>query len=182
MSFILDALKKAEADRDPEARASLALAQQDRRRNRLLAYGLVVALIANAVLLLWLFLPEFENGVEQPVETPMLSPPAAAEPAAPPAPVKTQVTRPADPVASVNVEPVPVGSLPGEQRRRFPSLEFSTHIYAEDADLRAVVVNGVRLEEGDRLDNLRLHEITEEGAIFAFENRLVSVSVLDGWN
>ena len=57
MSYILDALKKAEADRDPEARASLAMAQHQQRRNRWLGYGLVIALIANAVILLWLFLP-----------------------------------------------------------------------------------------------------------------------------
>jgi hypothetical protein len=61
-------------------------------------------------------------------------------------------------------------------------LEFSTHIYADEADLRAIVVNGVRLKEGDRLDNVRLQEITEEGAVFAFENQLVSISVLDSWN
>jgi general secretion pathway protein B len=79
-------------------------------------------------------------------------------------------------------EPVPVSSLPGSQRQRFPDLEFSTHVYADDADLRAIVVNGTRLLEGDRLGNLRLHEITEEGAVFRFEDRLVSVSVLDAWN
>jgi hypothetical protein len=59
---------------------------------------------------------------------------------------------------------------------------FSTHIYAEEADLRAIVVNGIRLQEGDRVENLRLEEITEEGAVFAFENQLVSVSVLETWN
>ena len=79
-------------------------------------------------------------------------------------------------------EPIPVSSLPSSQRARFPELSFSTHIYADDADLRAIVVNGTRLEEGDRLGNLSLSEITEDGAVFRFEGRLVQVSVLDGWN
>jgi general secretion pathway protein B len=79
-------------------------------------------------------------------------------------------------------EPVALSSLPMEQKRRFPGLVFSTHIYAEEADLRAIVVNGIRLQEGDRVENLRLEEITEEGAVFAFENQLVSVSVLETWN
>ena len=79
-------------------------------------------------------------------------------------------------------EPVPVSSLPDAQRRRFPNLEFSTHIYADDAALRAIVVNGSRLEEGDRLQNLVLSQITEDGGVCRFEGRLVSVSVLDGWN
>jgi general secretion pathway protein B len=78
--------------------------------------------------------------------------------------------------------PFGVSSLPDAQRRRFPNLEFSTHIYADDADLRAIVVNGSRLEEGDRLQNLVLSQITEEGAVFRFEGQLVSVSVLDDWN
>lgn len=81
-----------------------------------------------------------------------------------------------------NPEPTPVSSLPSAQRARFPTLEFSTHVYADDADLRAVVVNGTRLEQGDRLGNMRLEEITEDGAVFRFEGRLVSVSVLDAWN
>ena len=80
------------------------------------------------------------------------------------------------------VEPTPVNNLPNSQRARFPELAFSTHIYADDADLRAIVVNGTRLEEGDQLGNLRLTEITEEGAVFRFEDRLVLVSVLDDWD
>ena len=75
-----------------------------------------------------------------------------------------------------------MNSLPSAQRARFPELTFSTHIYADDADLRAIVVNGTRLEEGDRLENLSLSEITEDGAVFRFEDRLVLVSVLDGWD
>jgi general secretion pathway protein B len=67
-------------------------------------------------------------------------------------------------------------------RARFPELSFSTHVYAEDAGLRAVVVNGERLTEGDRLGNLRLTNITETGVVFRFENYLVSISVLDDWD
>ncbi len=204
MSFILDALKKAEADRDPEARASLALAQHDQRRNRILAYGLVVALIANAAVLLWLFYPDAEPeaepaagpasaGVERtaPADTADTTAPQRTRTDAPtrqmpPPPVSTPAQRQSvrAPVSASAPDPTPVSvnSLSGEQRRRFPSLAFSTHIYAEDSDLRAVVVNGVRLKEGDQLENVRLYEITEDGAVFIFENRLVSVSVLDAWN
>ena len=206
MSYILDALKKAEADRDPEARASLALAQHDRRRNRLLTYGLIVALIVNASLLLWLFVPESDAPVPTPARATASSPPArdvlpppAAAPAAVPerpesppasaepspaaASVRTPERQPVtEPAPAAVADPVPVSSLSRAQQQRFPRLVFSTHIYADDSDLRAVVVNGVRLEEGDRLENVRLTEITEEGAVFAFENQLVSVSVLDGWN
>lgn len=250
MSYILDALKKAEADRDPDARASLAMAQLGQRRNRWLAYALVIALIANAAILLWLLAPEDQPLTDlvseivsaapvtreqahraEPTDidrsasvrasaTPQSQPQPQAQaqaqlqrqsqaetvPAERPSPSReAAVVSPAEPRAAeapsstanpsgdtiigpsssprrATAQPVPVGSLPGDQRRRFPNLDFSTHIYADDADLRAIVVNGTRLEEGDRLENLSLHEITEEGAVFSFEGRLVSVSVLDAWN
>ncbi len=231
MSYILDALKKAEADRDPEARASLAMAQHQRRRSRWLAYVIVIALIANAAILLWLFLPQpqqqttaregappaaAQQAQQEPMRQPQQAPPPArniAQPSAPAAVETTPTQRPTTPAAistspsaqaaqprmaaetatgetiigpgsapAPASEPLPVSSLPPGQRERFPALSFSTHIYADDADLRAIVVNGTRLEEGDRLDDLYLHRITEDGAVFRFEGRLVSVSVLDEWN
>ncbi len=216
MSYILDALKKAEADRDPDARASLAMAQHERRRNRWLIYAVVIALIANAAILLWLFLPDERPDAPAaestgqttnlaPVQTPQVRPPQPALPAsrgpgAADRVIEAPEPRPTRPAtitaesatgetiirpgaaAPPRSETVPVSSLPSAQRARFPNLSFSTHVYADDADLRAIVVNGTRLEEGDRLGNLRLAEITEDGAVFRFENRLVSVSVLDEWN
>lgn len=233
MSYILDALKKAEAERDPEARASLAMAQHERRRNRWLAYAAVIALIANAAILLWLFLPEPSTEPTSTKAQPPVQPAVAQEDRAdsrveetssgtpslnaapetarqqPPRATTAQTITPEPAPASspstsssmmaakdatgetiigpnatpaLTAAPLPVSSLPSGQRQRFPELEFSTHIYADDADLRAIVVNGTRLEEGDRLGSLRLEEITEDGAIFRFEDRLVSVSVLDAWN
>lgn len=82
----------------------------------------------------------------------------------------------------VSAGPAPLSSLPEPMRRRFPMLTFSTHIYAEEPDLRAVVVNGRRLVEGDRLGELRLERITEDGAVFLFEGREVEVGVLEAWN
>lgn len=212
MSYILDALKKAEADRSPETRAAMALAQHDRQRNRLLVYGLVVALIVNVILLLWLFLPREQDAASsQPAaqaqsETQSAAaPPGPAETAAMPGPqtaaatgtsitTADSATRLATPPAttapaadtlmtpSTRRTPQSLRSLPTGVQRRFPSLEFSTHVYADAPDLRAIVVNGTRLTEGERLGALRLEEITEEGAVFAFEDYLVDVSVLDGWN
>lgn len=218
MSYILDALKKAEADRDPDTRARLAFEVREQRRNRLITYGVLAALIANAVILLWVFLPEeltlpAARAPAEPVEattpaaaptvspaaTPAVSPVAEPEPAAP-APViaapttapARAVSRPADMApdevligprsAPASATPVTLSSLPDATRRRFPTLSFSTHIYAEEPDLRAVVVNGRRLVEGDRLGELRLERITEDGAVFLFEGRQVEVGVLEEWN
>ena len=47
--------------------------------------------------------------------------------------------------------------------------------------LRAVVANGTRLQEGDRLNDVTVEEITEDGVIVAFENYLVEIPVIESW-
>jgi len=195
MSYILDALKKAEADRDPDARASLAIEQRERRRHRLLIYFVLAALLANAVVLVWLFFPETPatTGQTTPIgsrstpgpdlERPMVreSPPSELSGGARSSSVHSEPTPPpkSTPPAVVSTT---LAALPAAARSRFPELTFSTHIYADDPSLRAVVVNGTRLTEGDSVDGVRVDEITESGAVFAFERYLVSVPVLEDWD
>lgn len=216
MSYILDALKKAEAERDPDARASLAIEARERRKQRLLVYAVTAALIANATLVAWILLPA---GNDSPAPSGVAATPAqtlpretareANVPAAAAATVSTNNRTSAsapDPVSSPGSstpqastsEPEParntapslptermeakLADLPESVRRNFPTLEFSTHIYADDPSLRAIVVNGVRLTEGDPLEGAVVHEITEDGAIFEYERYLVEVPVLDDWN
>ena len=196
MSYILDALKKAEADRDPDIRSRLAVEQLQRRRHRLLISVLAVALIANATMLAWLFLPDTgepedpaahhaqvpaPNIHEQPGSGEATPDSAVIQPGGEDAQPHRMVARQPDGEPVQPSRPVDRHGLPAAQRMRFPDLQFSTHIYADAADLRAVVVNGTRLVEGDRLGELVLQEITEEGAVFRFENRLVSVNVLEDW-
>jgi len=244
MSYILDALKKAEADRDPDTRARLAFEVREQRRSRLITTAVLVALIANAVILLWIFLPddlrfgtspgkdgasaaatpaERATVVPEPVGSvplPAVTPstasgpgatsrPPAAEPDAPvasqPLPLAAAGTGKRTPAAAPSTAaktpdmapddvligpnsvpssstPVSLGSLPDAMRRRFPTLSFSTHIYADEPDLRAVVVNGRRLVEGDQLGALTLERITEDGAVFLFEGRQVEIGVLEEWD
>lgn len=200
MSYILDALKKAEAERNPDTRASLALGEAERRRHRTLLYVVIAALLANAVVLLWLFLPESDQGpaAVTPGAERAASPSASTtERVASPGPSTTGPSPTGDRVpeimpatgplpAAPAPTPTPVrttlAALPAADRARFPALAFSTHVYADDPTLRAVVVNGTRLKEGDRLESLEVAEITESGAVFAFGNYLVSVPVLEGWN
>jgi type IV secretory pathway VirB10-like protein len=207
VSYILDALKKSEVENDPAAAASLALAQQrESARNRTIAALIVVALLANAAVLLWIFRPD--PGVPQePVgpsvaaskAEPLAVPGQRTEPAAPPQP---EVSAPGK-IATTDVpvinapppppparEPAPrpparirtqLADLPSDPKSRFPGLAFSTHVYAEDAVLRAVVANGTRLQEGDRLNEVTVEEITEDGVIVAFENYLVEIPVIESW-
>jgi len=79
------------------------------------------------------------------------------------------------------LERVDLDSLPPGPRSRFPGIAFSTHVYAEDPTLRAIVVNGDRMQEGDRIGDLLIQEITEQGVILEFESYLVEVPVFTDW-
>jgi hypothetical protein len=101
---------------------------------------------------------------------------AAQEPAVRPrAPVES---RP-DPARLTRVA---LNELPQEVRARFPGIAFSTHIYAEDADLRAVVANGRKLKEGDRVRGVEIVEITATGVLLAFERYRVDVPIVTDWD
>jgi len=196
MSYILDALNKAEADRDPQARANCAVAQRESHRQRLMIYALLAALLTNAVVLVWLFFPEptgsepiepppaatapSQSTARQPAPAPQITAPErSASPIAPPGPAaEPDLEPPAEP----RFQRTTLAGVSPAARIRFPELTFSTHVYADDPTLRAIVVNGTRLVEGDRLEGLIVHEITEEGAVFAFESYLVTIPVLEEWN
>jgi len=225
MSYILEALHKEEAERDPAAAVALTQNLAVRRQSRLLRIVLAVLLVTvlfNALLFLKLLRPD--DAAPAPPAAPAAGteprPAAAAtspspadpatgrtaagatppRPAVPPSPQpaagRTAVSAPAapQPAASPGVAgdaggsseltpapAVPRSELPAGVQARLPALSFSTHVYADDADLRAVVLNGRRLKEGESLDSLRLERITEDGVVLGFEDYRISVSVLEEW-
>lgn len=76
---------------------------------------------------------------------------------------------------------ITIAELPTAARNSFPELEFSTHIFADDPSMRAVVVNDKRLTEGEQMGELILRAVTEEGVVFGYRKHLVAVSVVDLW-
>ena len=117
---------------------------------------------------------------------------AAEPPAAPPLaareqrPVAAGTHRAAQPAVPDSARPperitARLSELPPTVRERFPGLVFSSHIFAEDPSLRAVVANGSRLVVGDAIGGARVEDITEEGVIVAFEDYLVDISVVADW-
>ncbi len=211
MSYILDALKKSEAESDPATAASLALTQQrESARNRNVALLIVIALLANVAVLLWIFRPE-PGAWQAPASTSAAV--GQPEPASEQAPIPSAASRIPNSPEPVISTPEPIAAraevpavaetqlgsaretrrqppakirarladLPESSKSRFPGLAFSTHVFAEDATLRAVVANGTRLQEGDRLNDVTVEEITEDGVVVAFENYLVEIPVIESW-
>ena len=191
MSFVLEALKKQEAGIDPDAAVSLARSAAQHRRHRLWMGLFAVAMAVNAGLLLWMYgdppatpstaaLPASPAG-EAPAQPRPETPAAAPARVTPEAPPATALAEPAAPPRS-EPERIPLGKLPPDARDRFPGIAFSTHIYAEDPELRAVVANGRRLTEGERIRGLEIVQITASGVVLAFENYRVEVPMVTDWD
>ena len=73
-------------------------------------------------------------------------------------------------------------ALPEPLRSRVAALEFSTHVYADEVDMRAVSIDGERLGEGDRSrTGVEVVEITPDGAVLSLDGTLVYVDVMARW-
>lgn len=210
MSFILDALKKSEAERQRQTGPTLYEMRAAPRRTSLPTWVFVVfaALAVNLLVLGYLLLrkpqaptattaatpaaaavtppaaptsqaraatadtppPVVQGPFRAPAQAPLPetaaatpeSTPATATPAARTAPATT-ASRPADSgaVSSLADMRTSGGSL--------PDLRLSLHVYDADPARRYLLLNGLRLREGDVMpDGLRVERITEDGAIMGW--------------
>ena len=221
MSYILDALKKSQAE---QAETGVNLQPPRRGTSRWLAAGLVVVLVINLALLAWIVLdkaaltdPDISPGVTAapqtapsaaaaPAETgtvpagdnedtaaqrPAVTVERSAEPVLEPEPAATVAASPTIPDAPAPaareraVRPTALADLPAQEQILYNGFNYSTHIYTDDPDLCAVVIDGERLTAGDSFKGLKVIAITETGVIFEEsrrgQRRQVAVSVLEQW-
>ena len=150
MSYILDALNKSEKERTRKKTPGLNALNDAPTSQGVNASHLLLALVLlagiNAAVIYYFFGRSLES--KTPPETLTME---HAEPASP-APtddIKTEnpaVT--AEPIPAVAVPaavPQETASLPAEP----PGIVITTHIFASDADLRRVNINGIDRREGD---------------------------------
>lgn len=190
MSFVLEALRRQEAAENPDAAAALYLADTRRHRQRLWIGLFLAALLVNVGLVTWLVAPGWLDALRTPgspgvVDIVTGADPAADTPAATAAAPDTAPASPADaapePVSEPPLQRTTLERLPASVRVRVPGLLFSTHVYSEEADLRAVVANGRRLVEGDRFGALTLVEVTATGVVMRFETYLIEIPIVGLW-
>jgi general secretion pathway protein B len=201
MSFILDALKKAESERNRAAGPVLMNVRIAPPRRRLPAWAWILGcvLVANLAVLAWLLLrtPQASTAAAAlagPVTTApapaMAAPassPAAAAPvgAAPPASTvyatppptlpSTSVAAPTTSITSARPAPPPppadLATLPSLQEVvaagvNLPALVMNMHVYDPAPTQRYVLLNGLRLAEGEFTpDGIKVESITERGAV-----------------
>jgi general secretion pathway protein B len=202
VSYILDALKKSEAERNRGVAPSLFAGRQDQIKSRVGAWVLFAALLVNACFAgYWLYsrnatTPRGEPSVvatpepqPQPQPEPQPAPVAAEQPVAQPtAPPIATATVPtiiaASPAPAPDVAPRPAPPpRPTTNEMELANLSFSTHVYASDPTKRAVTLNGRRLMEGDSISKgVVIKEITETGVILEVNGREVPLEVLQDWH
>jgi cytoskeletal protein RodZ len=229
MSYILDALKKSQAEQNAEGVSLATHATGGRKpRPRGLLTLVIFLVTTNIGLLLWVTLqrsqshPGADNtssstSEQKPEETqPSPSPLATATrqnpeqqapaslDATPPVQSDTRTERSNNlatqpsvtarpkpkPRAAPAVKKLQLSELPASEQSKFNSFNYSSHIYTDDPELCAVVINGQRLSAGDRFEGMEVIAITEEGVVFGSsrvtnqgqrEQLHVAVSVIEQW-
>jgi general secretion pathway protein B len=203
MSYILDALRRAEAERErgnvpglhtqPVAAPTAPVAPASLRPALLWAGVLALVLLVGA--LAWLLLarpaaPEPATLAVSPRIAPTPAPPLPAAPMAiapseamkvvPVAPVQpprsTAVSEPAS-AASPPPAIVPWDRLPESQRRQLPALAIGGAIWSESAANRMLIVSGQLLHEGDAAaPGVVLEQIRQKSAVLRWKDLRYEVS------
>ncbi len=206
MSYILDAVRKAEEERRQSQSAgtrSLAAQSMPQKSNGKKKYwflGIALVLIANSAI--WYLVSG--NGPDtaakqQAAQSAQRSQSEAADNAkASKASGEASVRQIAsaqgvEPVQSGGQSSIPITARTATQQVKLwqasasaqtaiNALEFSFHVYSTDSNRRTIIINNQRMREGDRIsDSLSLERITEIGVLLGFEDLLVEVEILEQW-
>ena len=195
MSYILDALRRADAERErgavPGLHAQPVPAVSDaaqasaaiRPGTWVLAIAVVVAVLV-AVSWQW-FTPETPRVAAAPAAAPPVPPAVPAPPPQATAPVALDpipAARPAapSPVAkeSAAAERVyAMNELPEEIRRQLPAITVGGSMYSDDAARRMLIINGQLYHERDQLaPGVTLEQIKLKAAILKFQGYRYSIA------
>lgn len=159
MSYILDALNKSEQERAKKRAPDLHFLGRAQENNSLGFKQLTFVVVFIAVInvgALWYFLGDWRP----PTVGPTASQPTVIDPV---------------------IDHVPI-DVPPLEKRELPQVEVTAHIYAEDADLRMVKIDGVSRKEGDLIQaGLTLVEITESGVVLNFEGEVHTLDIIEDW-
>jgi general secretion pathway protein B len=190
VSFILDALKKAESERHRASGPVLVDVRLAPHRRGLPVWGWILGgvLLANLAVLAWLMLHKpaaheaaAANGAAtapvaaaaEAVRTAPATPPAlppATNSAATAAPAAAPPPAPA--AASVDYDNLPTVQDVLAQGVSLPPLLLNLHVYDATPALRFVMLNGLRLGEGEYMpDGIKVVAITKHGVVLDARGR-----------
>ncbi|MEQ6886734.1 general secretion pathway protein GspB [Salicola sp. Rm-C-2C1-2] len=206
MSYILDALKKSEAERsntDPEvAGHRVSFASTPGKHREIWPYLLAVALMANAAVVAYLVWPDSDPGNEaevaaEPVPVPSPQPEeetTAATAPEPPDQENARADRDAPAPSGESTETgsaetdrnppenvPPIHDMPRSVQRRVPEMTFNGHVWSSTPSSRKVMINNRMLGEGARVGELIIEEITPAGVVFRLDQHLFQMAIVRDW-
>ncbi|WP_101759484.1 general secretion pathway protein GspB [Oceanicoccus sp. KOV_DT_Chl] len=190
MSYILDALKKSEQERQQNSGPGIQTVHKPhvliRSANSVTATTVIVSSLVVMVGLLggWLYFTS-GNAVSITV-APATEKTAIASPA-PVAEVTKPVTDPEAVAASAQVATLDTvlefWELPDPIQQAIPAMTFSFHVYSDNPARRTIIINKRRVKEGDLIaQGLQLEEITAQGVVFNWQQQhRFSINVVENW-
>ncbi len=189
MSYILDALRKSDQERQREVAPALRSVHAQfnsagQHRARRLRWVSVAALVLAGIGVgAWLGGGQLRGWFAAPIETPPTAitgnvpPEAAPVPVAVAQPVQPAVVEPAPPLPAALLE---IWQLSEAEQRFLHELKVSLHVYSSEPLQRTVIINGFRVREGQPLgQDLSLVEITADGIIVDFQNQRVHLATVE---
>ena len=202
MSFILDAIKKSEAERKKSQQTDIySLQDQDiarpsvhthRSRWLLLCFALVILVLTGWYLWspLLNYMSEYD-AANKDVSASVVAEDALDQKETFTPVIETASTATADelmPTYSINDSLPPNHQIkelweqPVSFQNQLPTLDFAFHVYSEVAEQRTIIINDRRLTEGQMIARgLKLHTITESGVILFYQDRFFHVDVVTQW-
>lgn len=200
MSYILDALRKSESERQqgrvPDFNQQVRMIHQPRRKRVPAVVWLALALVFNAVVIAVVFWPAQPEPTTVPNPAPAVGTNAIVEDSVaafanelinerPTVIVPSARTKPAarkEHAQADSHERVPhLVELSSLFQRSVPDLIFSSHVYASDPLARRVMINDHYLRAGDAFSGIRVDRITEEGVELSKNGKRFRVGVVRDW-
>lgn len=203
MSYILEALRKSEAERRqgkaPDLGHSVQMIHQPRRKPVSLLVWIVLGLFLNAGILGYVFWPEIQAAF-----APEASEPSAEDvvPETPPtvsvAPVQAQPEVPEHGEPTIIVPRamaqqqeltatrsqgrVPhLVELPLSFQKSIPDLTFNSRIVSSNSSASSVMINSQYLRAGDSMGSLLIEQINEDGVVFRKDGQQFRVGTMRNW-
>jgi general secretion pathway protein B len=210
MSYILDALKKSDQQRQQNNGPTLQTVQHSQvlqpsagAFNWLIAI-IVLLLVTLLALAGWYYVTgqAKNSSVSAAATTVAVAPSSTAnQPVLPPAvdtpptvaaqvaPVNSQAAAPAQvvpavPAATAKREPVvEMWQLPDTVQQQLPAMTFSFHVYSDNPQRRTIIINNRRVKQGDTVaQGLLLEEITPLGVVLQWQQlHRFSINVVENW-
>lgn len=203
MSYILEALKKSEQERQQNNGPTIQNIHRPmlvKRSSRGVLYYLLVflvfLLIVSFVIVGWYQFLHWQPARPAPVPGYQSAPgktgadvtASDAESVVTPAPSNPTPSNPT-PAETAHVQAAPspplvkdFWELPDTIKAAIPPMTFSFHVYSDNPDRRTIIINNRRLREGELIsDGLKLIEITPEGVVLSWQKQYFRLAVVENW-